>query len=48
VAGVLLVAGHILNLDGDPDHGTVLGASLVLTAHVALVFALVALYAAQA
>jgi hypothetical protein len=47
-AGVLLVAGHVLNLGGDPEYGTVLGASLVLTAHVALVFALVALYAAQA
>jgi len=47
-AGVLLVVGHVLNLGGDPEYGTVLGASLVLTAHVALVFALVALYAAQA
>ena len=47
-AGVLLVVGHILNLGGDPDYGTVLGACLVLTAHVVLVFALVALYAAQA
>jgi hypothetical protein len=47
-AGVLLVVGHILNLGGDPDYGTVLGASLVLTAHVVLVFALVALYAALA
>ncbi len=47
-AGVLLVVGYILNLGGDPEYGTVLGSSLVLTAHVALVFALVALYAAQA
>ncbi len=47
-AGVLLVVGHVLNVGGDPDYGTVLGSSLVLTAHVALVFALVALYAAQA
>ena len=47
-AGVLLVAGHVLNLGGDPEYGTVLGASLVLTAHLLLVFALVALYAAQA
>ena len=29
-AGVLLVVGHILNLGGDPDYGTVLGASLVI------------------
>jgi hypothetical protein len=48
VSGVLLVVGHLLNLGGDPEYGTVLGESLVLTAHVALVFALVALYAAQA
>jgi hypothetical protein len=33
---------------GDPAYGTVLGGALVLTAHVVLVFAIVALYAAQA
>jgi hypothetical protein len=48
VAGILLLIGHLLNLGGDPEYGTVLGASAVLTAHVILVFALVALYAAQA
>ena len=48
VAGVLLLVGHLLNLGGDPEYGTVLGSSAVLTAHVILVFALVALYAAQA
>jgi hypothetical protein len=47
-AGVLLVIGHVLNLGGDSQYGTVLGSSLVLAAHVLLVFALVALYAAQA
>ena len=47
-AGLLLLLGHILDLGGDPEFGTVLGGSLVLTAHVVLVFALVALYAAQA
>jgi len=47
-AGLLLLLGHILDLGGDPEYGTVLGGSLVLTAHVVLVFALVALYAAQA
>ena len=47
-AGVLLVIGHVLNLGGDSEYGTVLGSSLVLAAHVLLVFALVALYAAQA
>ena len=46
--GALLVIGHILNLGGDSKYGTVLGSSLVLAAHVLLVFALVALYAAQA
>lgn len=48
VAGILLLLGHLLNLGGDPEYGTVLGSSSVLTAHVILVFALVALYAAQA
>ena len=47
-AGVLLVAGHLLDLGGDPEYGTVLGKCLVLAAHVVLDFALVALYAAQA
>jgi hypothetical protein len=42
------VLGHVLNLGGDEEYGTVIGASLVLAAHLALVFALVALYAAQA
>ena len=48
VAGVLLLLGHIFNLGGDPEYGTVLGSSSVLTAHVLLVFALVSLYATQA
>src|SRR5918993_3429022 len=47
-AGILLLVGQVLNLGGDPVYGTVPGASSVLTAHVLLVFALVALYAAQA
>ncbi len=47
-AGLLLLLGHLLDLGGDPEYGTVLGGTLVLTAHVVLVFALVALYAAQA
>lgn len=46
-AGILLLVGHLLNLGGDPEYGTVLGSLSVLTAHVLLVFALVALYAAQ-
>jgi hypothetical protein len=47
-AGPLLLVSHLLDLGGDTEYGTVLGGILVLAAHVALVFALVALYAAQA
>ena len=46
-AGILLLLGHLLDLGGDPQYGTVLGGTLVLAAHLALVFALVALWAAQ-
>ena len=46
-AGLLLLLGHILDLGGDPEYGTVLRGSLVLTARVALVFAFVALYVAR-
>ncbi len=48
VTGVLLLVDHILNLGGDPEYGTVQGETLVLIAHVLLVFALVALYTVQA
>ena len=48
VGGLLLLLGHLLDLGGDPEYGTVLGGALVLAAHLALVFALVALWAAQA
>jgi len=44
----LLLLGHPLTLGGDPEYGSVLGSLSVLTAHVLLVFALVALYAVQA
>jgi hypothetical protein len=47
-AGVLLLLGHIVNLGGATEYGTVLGAVLVLSAHALLVFALVALWAVQA
>jgi hypothetical protein len=47
-AGVLLLLGHLANLGGDLDYGTVLGSSLVLAAHMLLVFALIAIYAVQA
>ncbi len=46
-AGLLLLLGHLLDFGGDPEYGTVLGGTLMLTAHVVLVFALVALWAAQ-
>src|SRR5215210_387929 len=46
-AGILLLLGHLLDLGGDLEYGTVLG-GLVLTTHVVLVFALIGLYAAQA
>jgi hypothetical protein len=48
MAGVLLLLGHVFNLGGNPEYGTVAGSCSVLAAHVLLVFALVALYAAQA
>lgn len=46
-AGILLALGHIFNLDGDTAYGTVLGASLAYSAHVLLIFVLVAIYAVQ-
>jgi hypothetical protein len=47
-AGILLLLGHVINLGGDPEYGTVLGETLVLSAHALLVFSLVALWAVQA
>jgi hypothetical protein len=47
-AGILLLVGHLLDLGGDSEYGTVFGGTLVLTAHLVLVFGLVALWAAQA
>jgi len=46
-AGLLLLLGHLFDLGGNSEYGTVFGGSLILTAHVVLVFGLVALYAAQ-
>ena len=46
-AGILLLLGHLLDLGGETEYGTVLGGALVLTAHLVLVFGLVALWAAQ-
>jgi hypothetical protein len=47
-AGILLLLGHFFDLGGDPEYGTALGGTLVLAAHIALVFGLVALWSAQA
>jgi hypothetical protein len=47
-AGILLLLGHLVNLGGEPEYGTVLGGTLVLSAHALLVFALVSLWAVQA
>ena len=46
-AGALLLLGHLLDLGGGSRYGTVPGGLLVLSAHLALVFALVALWSAQ-
>ena len=46
-AGILLLLGHLLDLGGETEYGTVLGGALVLAAHLVLVFGLVALWAAQ-
>lgn len=48
LAGSLLALGHLLNLGSASDYGTVPGTTLVLVAHVLLVFALVGIAAAQA
>ena len=44
-AGLLLLVGHLLNLAGDPEYGTVVGETVVLRIHILLVFDLMALWA---
>lgn len=46
-AGVLFIVSHLLNLFGNSDYGTVLGASLVFSAHLLAVFAFIGLYEVQ-
>lgn len=46
-SGILLFLAHFINLFG-PSEGTVLGNSMVFIAHTLVVFALIALYDAQA
>jgi hypothetical protein len=45
--GALLVIGHLIELVGPVEYGEVVGLSLVLVAHLVLIFALVGIYAAQ-
>ena len=42
-SGVLLVAGHVLELGENPEYGTILGKGMILAAHEPLVFALAVL-----
>jgi hypothetical protein len=47
LSGVLLFLGHVLNLGAKSGDGTVLGETLILSAHLLLVFSFFWLYAAQ-
>ncbi|MCZ8516863.1 hypothetical protein O9H85_31780 [Paenibacillus filicis] len=47
-SGILFFLAHFLNLFGNSEFGTVLGASLVFAAHLVVVFAFIGLYEAQA
>jgi hypothetical protein len=47
ISGILLIFGHILNLGGGMEFGTVLGETLVLSAHLLLVFAFLGLFEVQ-
>jgi hypothetical protein len=47
ISGILLILGHILNLGGGKEFGTVLGGTLVLSAHLLLVFVLLGLFEVQ-
>jgi hypothetical protein len=46
ISGVLLFLAHVLNLGASNGPGTVLGQTLVLSAHLLLVFAFFWLYTA--
>lgn len=48
VSGTLLVIAHFINLSGETDEGTLTGSSIVLAAHVILIFALLGIYGVQA
>jgi hypothetical protein len=47
ISGILLILAHTLNLGGSNEFGTELGETLVLTAHLLLVFAFFGLYEVQ-
>jgi hypothetical protein len=47
IAGFLLLTAHLVNFISNTGGGTVLGSSLVLIAHILLVFAFIGLYLAQ-
>jgi hypothetical protein len=47
ISGILLILAHILNLGGGKEFGTVLGGTLVLLAHLLLVFAFLGQFEVQ-
>ncbi|WP_028400703.1 hypothetical protein [Ectobacillus panaciterrae] len=47
ISGILLILAHTLNLGGEKDFGTVLGETLVLIAHLLLVFVFFGLFEVQ-
>jgi hypothetical protein len=47
LCGLLLFLGHLINLTGSPEYGTVWGSSLIFLAHILIVFAFIGLYEGQ-
>jgi hypothetical protein len=48
ISGILLFIAHFINLIGDSNNGTLAGGSIVLAAHVLVIFGLVGIYLEQA
>jgi hypothetical protein len=48
LSGLLLFIAHFVNLFGESNEGTILGSSIVLAAHLIVIFALFAIYIEQA
>lgn len=44
ISGILLFIAHFINLIGETDDGTLTGSSIVLAAHLLLIFALVGIF----